>query len=494
MDKLTQISKYFVIAFLALLLLRGLMVDNVELGTVGVRRSNVSGVVERDLAPGWRLEVAGLHKIIELPSTFLFLDFLKKDALEIRTKDNNIVTLEISVPYRIKPGSAHGIVSAGNHVEDGQGGHRFQRLTRETTVGVLRQHLAELQSSDFYDTDRRIVVADRALELLNEELEPLHVEANAILVRAVYFRAEYETQLMQIQLNAQNKLLDGARKEVANKQQTLDNFEQRTNALAAAREQDWAARLARLDRAYQVGFLTLVPELEVGVIGAGEEGATEGQGGAGEASDGAEGAGAEGPGTEAEGAEPAEGEQGEQAEGAEAEGAEAQDGEGEGGDPAVAALSEAELAELAALADQAVDLEPGAARRSLEQLTPMQRAALQTEAARQLGGEAGDYTDAYLLGIKNIQAETLAYDRRVRAEAEGVAGRLAAEGDALVAAVVGNYEARINQLLDSPAGRAFVAWQAAANVSFAPQLTFQSSDGVPSVLRLRDLAEAFMGE
>ena len=31
------------------------------------------------------------------------LDFLDANALEIRTKDNNIVTLDISVPYRIVP-------------------------------------------------------------------------------------------------------------------------------------------------------------------------------------------------------------------------------------------------------------------------------------------------------------------------------------------------------------------------------------------------------
>ncbi|MCA9697803.1 MAG: SPFH domain-containing protein, partial [Myxococcales bacterium] len=211
MKGLTRISQIFVLVFLGLLVLRGLFLDNVTLGKVGVRRSNIGGVVATDLEPGWRLEIAGLHKIIELPSTYQFLDFLDQDALEIRTKDNNIVTLDISVPYRIKPGEAWEIVTAGNHAEDGLNGYRFQRLTRETTVGVLRQHLADLQSSDFYDTDRRNIVTDQALAALNEQLAPLHVEANAILMRAVFFRAEYETQLLQIQLNAQNKLLDGAR-------------------------------------------------------------------------------------------------------------------------------------------------------------------------------------------------------------------------------------------------------------------------------------------
>jgi regulator of protease activity HflC (stomatin/prohibitin superfamily) len=458
MKKLSNACKWFVVAFLALVVMRGMLVHNVDLGKVGVRRSNVGGVVEKDLEAGWRLEMAGLHKIIELPSTYQFLDFSDADSLEIRTKDNNIVTLDISVPYRITPGSGWEIVTAGNHVEDGQGSYRFQRLTRETTVGVLRQHLADLQSSDFYDTDRRNAVSTRALEVLNEELAPLHVQANAILMRAVFFRPEYEKQLLQIQLNAQNKLLDGARKEVADIQQTLDNYQQKTFAMASARAQDWVARLARVDRAYQVGFLAvkLVKEIP------------------------SESVDAEGQTPDAEGETPD---------------AETPDADAESpGSDAIAALSAEELAELEELAEQSIDLEPGAARRKLEELTVAQKTALLTVASTALGGEPEEYGDNYLLGIKNIQAETLAYDQRLRAEADGVSARLNSEGQALVAAVNGDFEARVNQLLGSPAGRAFVAWQAAANINFADELTFQSRDGIPSVLRLRDFARAFMGD
>jgi regulator of protease activity HflC (stomatin/prohibitin superfamily) len=463
MQKLSNVCKWFVIGFLSLLVLRGLIVDNIDIGHVGVRRSNVGGVVERDLAPGWRLEILGLHKIIELPSIYQFIDFTGNDALEIRTKDNNIVSLDISVPYRISPGHAYEIVEAGNHAEDGTGGFRFQRLARETTIGVLREHLADLQSSDFYDTDQRAKVSDRTLELLNERLAPLHVEANAILIRSVFFPPAYEQQLMQIQLNAQNKLLDGARKQVADKQQELDNYQQRTNALASSRAQSWRAKLARIDRGYQVGFLGVKLGHTVG-----------------ERAD--EAPPADAPPTDAPPTD------------APPTDAPPTD-EPPIDDPL---LDDPLLGEPIVLTDLAlaepIDVEPGAARRKLEQMTPAELAAVKAAAAKTLGGTPEEYGDAYLLGIKNIQAETLAYDQQVRAGADGVSARLEAEGNALVAEVVGAYETKINKLLDSPAGRAFVGWQAAANVQFAKDLTFQSSDGVPSVLRLRDLAEAFMGE
>ncbi len=469
MEKLSTVCKWFVIAFLALLVLRGLAIDNIELGKVGVRRSNIGGVVEKDLEPGWRLEIVGLHKIVELPGTYQFLDFTGGDALEIRTKDNNIVSLDISVPYRIAPGQAYEIVEAGNHVEDGTGGFRYQRLTRETTIGVLREHLADLQSSDFYDTDRRAKVANRTLELLNERLAPLHVEANAILIRSVFFPPAYEQQLMQIQLNSQNKLLDGARKLVADKQQELDNYQQRTKALSSSRAQGWRAKLARIDRGYQVGFL----------------GAKLGHG-VGERSDAL----------------------------LDAPPGDAPPGDAPPSDapPSDAPPSDAPPPEDAPPTDSTdtllgdpvdlndlgmpdpIDVEPGAARRKLEQMTPAELAAVKAAAAKTIGGLPEEYGDAYLLGIKNIQAETLAYDQQVRAEADGVSARLEAEGNALVAEVVGGFESKINKLLNSPAGRAFVAWEAAANVQFAKDLTFQSSDGVPSVLRLREFAKAFMGE
>ena len=88
-----------------------------------------------DLAPGWRLRVPGYHKVIYLPSTYFFLDYTAdaQDPLEIRTKDNNNVIVDVTVPVRIKPGHAYQVVQTGNHIKDG-GRYRYQRLAEQTTV------------------------------------------------------------------------------------------------------------------------------------------------------------------------------------------------------------------------------------------------------------------------------------------------------------------------------------------------------------------------
>lgn len=374
---------------------------------VAVRQSNFSGVSESDIEPGWAWRVPGMHRIITLPKHYEYLDYTSDEAgpqtpLQIRTKDNNVVVLDISVPYHIKLGEAWHVVQAGNHQMDANGQYRFQRLAHETAVSVLRERLAELTSADFYSTDRRLEVSAHTLQILNEELADLHCEASAVLIRAVQFRPEYEQQLQQIQLNEQKKLLDAATQTVAIEQQKLDNFQQGTQARAASSEQKWIERRANLERAYQVGFI-----------------------------------------------------------------------------------------------DVGDDTTPGAARTHLAALEPAAREKLVVRAATELERDEEDKAtldDRYLLGIKNVQAETLQYDQRVRAEADGVAARLEAESELLLAKVRGEFETKRNALLGTVAGRAFIAWQAAGNVKFASELSFASGEGVPSVLRLRDFTLKFMGE
>ena len=267
----------------------------------------------------------------------------------------------------------------------------------ETATSVLREEMASLDSVGFYATERRLATSEAALQMLNKQLAPMHLEAQTVLVRSVRFRNEYEKQLQTIQLNEQRKLLDAATQKLAGVQQNLDNYQQGTSAQVSARTQDWIKRQAELERAYQVGLLDVT------------------------------------------------------------------------------------------------DATPGAARAALGKLGSSEVGAKHEQAAKVFGMDAASVTEGYLIGIKNIQAETLEYKNRITASADAIQGRLTAEGDALVAKVQGEYENKLNQLLGSPAGRAYVAYQAAENVEFAKSLTFSSAEGIPAVLRLRQFAEQFMG-
>ncbi|HEY0990226.1 MAG TPA: SPFH domain-containing protein [Kofleriaceae bacterium] len=402
MTRLVKASKIVVIGALALWIVPALFTAEVAPNEIGVRTSAVSGVLAEDLAPGWHWRLPGVHKLLQLPSSYFMLDYTNDDKgpqkpLVIRTKDNNTVELDVSVPLRIKPGEAYQLVAAGNHVTDPDGRFRYQRLAEETTTSVLREEMATLDSVGFYSTDRRLGASEKTLEMLNRQLGAMHVQAQAVLVRAVRFRPDYEKQLQTIQLNEQNKLLDAASQKLATVQQSLDNYVQGTSAQVSARIQDWVKRQAELERAYQIGLLAVA------------------------------------------------------------------------------------------------DATPGAARAKLAQTPAADVEALRQQAAKIFGVDAASVGDAYLVGIKNIQAETLEYRNRITAEADAIEGRLRAEGDALVAKVQGEYETKLNALLGTPAGKAYVAWQAAGNIEFAKALTFSSAEGIPAVLRLRQFAEQFMG-
>jgi hypothetical protein len=399
MSQVMKVAKVVVLGALLLWIVPTLFTAGVGPHEIGVRQSAATGVLDEDLAPGWHWRIPGLHKLIRLPSSYFLLDFSEetKQPLVIRTKDNNTVELDVSVPIRIKPGKAHALVEAGNHAADPNGQFRYQRLAEETLTSVLREQMAVLDSIGFYSTDRRLAASDSALAMLNKQLEPMHLEASAVLVRAVRYRAEYEKQLQQIQLNEQNKLLDAASQKLAHVQQSLDNYQQGTAAQVAQRQQEWGKRQAELERAYQVGLLDVT------------------------------------------------------------------------------------------------DASPGAMRAKLAALAPEDLAGRKAKAAEIFGLDPESVSESYVIGIKNIQAETLEYKNRVKAEADAIEGRLGAEGRALVAKVRGDYESKLNALLGSPAGKAYVAWQAAGNVKFSDTLTFSSQEGIPAVLRLRQFAVLFMG-
>ena len=143
MNKLVKASKVVVIGALLLWIIPALFTLRVEPSEIGVRQSATSGVLDEDLGPGWHWRIPGVHKLIVLPSSYFMLDYTldnrgPQKPLVIRTKDNNTVELDVSVPIRIKPVEANALVSTGNHVKDPDGRFRYQRLAEETATSVLR--------------------------------------------------------------------------------------------------------------------------------------------------------------------------------------------------------------------------------------------------------------------------------------------------------------------------------------------------------------------
>lgn len=167
-------------------------------GRIGVRsdRFGTDGVDERDRKSGlhqslrwvqaWHLLDARLHLVgFGLPG-----ELAGAPALELRSRDGNLVTVHAAVVYRIRPGEGWRLVAAG--LEQG-----YADLARTAAEGVLRGELSLLSSQELADSNARSAAAARAQAALAERLEPLFLQAEAVVVHSVDYWAEYEKALTQ---------------------------------------------------------------------------------------------------------------------------------------------------------------------------------------------------------------------------------------------------------------------------------------------------------
>src|SRR5688572_27539876 len=116
LSRWSRICRIYLLVLAGLLFVRTCAVGRVEAGEVGVRYNNALGLHKSDLRPGFHLEITGLQRIHRLPSYYLQVDYSGSDRFSVRTKDNNTIQLDVSIPYRIKPGEAFKIMDAGNHL------------------------------------------------------------------------------------------------------------------------------------------------------------------------------------------------------------------------------------------------------------------------------------------------------------------------------------------------------------------------------------------
>ena len=217
----------------------------IEPWEIGVRRSLTGGITERDFAFGYQLRLPFIHSYYRLPRTLQYLNYVStgqpgdQGALEIRTSGNNVIFVDISVPWRIKEGEAWQIVREG-FIDT------YGTKVQSTTTGVLRSVLAQMTNLTIYDSDKRIAVADSITPVLNKELAQYHVVAEQVVIRAIRFRKEYESKLQNKQLFiVQGKLDEALRKESVAKQDT-ETLEKTIDKEMSLKREEWNKKIEEL--------------------------------------------------------------------------------------------------------------------------------------------------------------------------------------------------------------------------------------------------------
>ena len=255
------------IAALLVLLVLGMVTmaflfERVPAAAYGVRINRwKGGIEERDFTMGLRWGVAGVHRWELLPRQTHFVHFTSIDKsskrgralwssdiegsiqdhdepLVIRTKDNNLVTIDVSVLYSIKEGEAHKIVEEGLLAT-------YRDRVKSNLMEVLRTEIAQLSSEQLQDTDQRLQRADELLGRLEATLGKYHVGPEIVLIRRVEFPEGYERQLHEKQLLVQQMKLDMAETLRNREQLIVDQYSKRTHAERLLVERGW-------DRDFQV--------------------------------------------------------------------------------------------------------------------------------------------------------------------------------------------------------------------------------------------------
>ncbi len=261
------------IGFLVILVLVpiffALFFKRVPPATIGVKQGMWGGgIVSQDYPTGIHLGISGYHKWYFLPRKTHFLHFTDSrrtstsntdswyPPLEIRTTDNNNVTIELSVPYHIVPNEAWSIVSSGLT-------HAYRERVESIVESLLREELPKLTSEDLQVTDERLARVSDALPELNRQLAELHCKADSILIRRIGFPTEYETKLQEKQFLRQKANLDVALTLMAEAQKDVNLIERQIVAAEMAKTQEWDKRIQERTSENQVKIATIRANAEM---------------------------------------------------------------------------------------------------------------------------------------------------------------------------------------------------------------------------------------
>lgn len=245
-----KILRIACVAFIVLWALPKCVMTRIEPYEIGVKRSLTGGVVEEDYGLGYHFAVPGMHTFHRLPTALQYLHYNQDSpvgALEVRTRENNIIFVDVSVVWRVKRGEAWKIIQEG--FEDS-----YAQKVQSTSSGVLREGLAALTNTDITQPDKRRDTAQKILAELNTALGQYHVEAMHIVIRGIQFRPEYEKKLQDKQYYIVQGKLDEALKNRSIAVQETETEEKTIEKDIKLKTEEWNARIEGLKSEFEIAI------------------------------------------------------------------------------------------------------------------------------------------------------------------------------------------------------------------------------------------------
>lgn len=232
------------IAAIALQLTPGLLTTYIYPDEIGVRRSVFGGIQDEDFTQGRRISLPLIHRWYRLPRTLHYLEFNGTNDLDLRTREQNVMHVDVAVIYRILDGQAHLIC------REGMANSYHQRI-KSAATGFLREHLAQMSNTDIQNPDKRMRVAKEAITPLNKRLKQYHVQVvdDGVVIRAITFDPPYEQRLQAKQYFAVQAELDVAEQKKSMAKQKTDTVQKGIEKDVAIEREAWNQRIELARRA-----------------------------------------------------------------------------------------------------------------------------------------------------------------------------------------------------------------------------------------------------
>ena len=188
----------------------------IPMGKAGVRINEygvlgTKGIEDKTFGPGWHRDLGPIESWLVYDTTVQTLEMTKNpnfgdragiDDLKIQARGGLTVSCDITLKYRIKPGSAHLMLK-----ELGTG-DKYKTTVRTQTENTCIAILGQMTPVDFYKPQKRLAITAEAKQQLIENLGKHHIDVIDLLIRDVTFSDQFEDKILREKIATQEVLLN----------------------------------------------------------------------------------------------------------------------------------------------------------------------------------------------------------------------------------------------------------------------------------------------
>lgn len=171
-------------------------IEPYEFGIKQVKIGPGTGIQEKVYGPGLAFVKPFMDTMHRFPRQIQVMDMTGRNSANIQTSDGFFVDVEATILYRIvDPLLLIKTLGPGqNYITQG---------INPKAIPYLKESLGELTTEDFYNSPLRVAKADKARDLLNEEMLTKGIQVEHVLVRYFQYSPEIQRNIEEKKLQDQ---------------------------------------------------------------------------------------------------------------------------------------------------------------------------------------------------------------------------------------------------------------------------------------------------